>query len=73
MIDGAGNTIYVGDLIVITKAEEIIDGYISFAKLYEVIGLQEDAGRVIIIDDTGREGWYRATRFMARQHFSELP
>lgn len=73
MVDASGNTIYVGDLLNVSAEEELIDGYLTYAKFYEVTGLQEESGRVIITDDTGREGWYRATRFNARQHFSELP
>lgn len=72
MIDGTGTDIWVGAMAEVLT-DQAIDGYITEGKQYQVTGLQEEAGRVIITDDTGREGWYRATRFRVPQHFSELP
>jgi hypothetical protein len=73
MKDNVGNEIYQGDIIELVNCHMAIDGMLSLVKQYAVIGLREDEGRVVIIDDRGLEGWYRSDRFVTRQHFSELP
>lgn len=73
MKDYIGNLISIGDTISIGVPEEQIDGYVTIDKHYIVKGLREEEDRVVIIDDTGREGWYKSNRFVSHQHFSELP
>lgn len=73
MKDNLGNLIYQGDVVELVNASMAIEGMLTPVKLYTVEGLREEEGRIVITDDRGLEGWYRADRFIARQHFSELP
>ncbi len=73
MKDSVGNRIYEGDVVELASPDKAIDGMLTPVKLYTVDGLREEEGRIVIKDDRGLEGWYRADRFITRQHFSELP
>lgn len=72
MKDSVGNTVCQGDVLELASEDKAIEGMITAGKRYVVDGLREEEGRVVIKDDRGLEGWYRADRFIARQHFSEL-
>ena len=51
---------------------EGIEGFIEEGKIYTITGLREEEGRVVVIDDRGLEGWYRATRFLATKNASHF-
>lgn len=61
MYDSLGQEIAINDEI---WADEPIDGFLTYERLYTVKGLREEEGRVVITDDRGLEGWYRSTRFV---------
>lgn len=50
-----------------------IDGFITLNKEYAVIGHNDENRRVVIIDDTGREGWYKAERFETCATSHDIP
>lgn len=49
-----GNSVY---------ANEAMEGFLTEGKHYVIKDVQFDVGRIVIIDDTGREGWYNVKRF----------
>ena len=52
----AGHMVYPDDVTGVEK-------YLDSGKFYEVKDVQPDAGRIVIIDETGKEGWYNVKRF----------
>ena len=60
MKDNQGNEILVGDLVKVVNG---IEGMIEIDNTYKVEGLREEEGRIVVTDDRGLEGWYKADRF----------
>jgi hypothetical protein len=61
--------ICLSKLVPFTVGEEVncfdpIEGFLTINKNYIVTGLREEEGRIVITDDTGKEGWYKANRFI---------
>ena len=61
MTDRLGNELQQFDQVLCIDP---IEDFITLNVKYRVQGLRSDENRVVILDDTGREGWYKASRFV---------
>lgn len=46
------------------KCVDPIEGYLTLDKTYESQGIESYAGRVVIMDDNGKEGHFKPERFV---------
>ena len=61
MKDNKNQEIIVGKLV---ECVDPIEGFLEKNKRYEVLGILEESGRIVINPDArGMEGHYKATRF----------
>lgn len=60
MLDVNGNEFKPGQVIV---CYDPIEDFMTYGKVYTLEALRPEEDRVVIIDDRGKEGWFKAERF----------
>ena len=40
-----------------------LETYLTVGKLYTIESVREQEGRIVVTDDRGKEGWFKASRF----------